>query len=219
MGKKNLRETTVDEAAIELGVTARSVLNYIKTKEIEALKVGKSWFIKKASLDAFKQKHGFISKNDPSEELSEKTPVSENFPKNTEISEKVQTTRATGKKEKRDIYPVQSLRLFQIAHETLYALDVQSLLPKDRPDLHQKFLNLKMEALEFLGAGFYTYSSRNKAILYGRSREKVGGMLSLAYFYQQEKDKPAPNILKIEEELMPAFSSLIRKIEKKNERT
>ena len=76
-----------------------------------------------------------------------------------------------------------------------------------------------MEALEFLGAGFYTYSSRNKAILYGRSREKVGGMLSLAYFYQQEKDKPAPNILKIEEELMPAFSSLIRKIEKKNERT
>jgi predicted transcriptional regulator len=75
-----------------------------------------------------------------------------------------------------------------------------------------------MEALEFLGAGFYAFGSRNKAILYGRSREKVGGMLSLAYFYQHEQNKTAQDILKIEEELMPAFSSLIRKIEKKNER-
>lgn len=217
MGKKNMRETTVDEAAIELGVTARSVLNYIKTKEIEALKVGKSWFINKASLDAFKQKHGFSSKNELSPELSEKDVVSENFPKDTEISEKAQKLKGP-KREKRAIYPVHSLRLFQIAHETLNELDVKSLLPQDRPDLHKKFLTLKMEALEFLGAGFYAFGSRNKAILYSRSREKVGGMLSLAYFYQNEKNKNAPKILKIEEELMPAFSSLIRKIEKKNER-
>lgn len=123
------------------------------------------------------------------------------------------------KKEKREIYPVHSLRLFQIAHETLYSINVQTLLPKDHPDLHRKFLTLKMEALEFLGAGFYAFGSRNKALLYGRSREKVGGMLSLAYFYQPEQNKASKEILKIEEELMPAFSSLIRKIEKKNERT
>lgn len=61
MSKKNTRETTVDEAALELGVTTRSILNYIKLREIDALKVGKSWFINKASLDAFKQKHGFTS--------------------------------------------------------------------------------------------------------------------------------------------------------------
>jgi excisionase family DNA binding protein len=120
MGKTNTRETTVDEAAQELGVTARSVLNYIKTREIEALKVGKSWFINKASLDAFKQKHGFASKVDTSVGISEKETISESFPKNSEKPEKISKPRNPElKKEKREIYPVHSLRLFQIAHETL----------------------------------------------------------------------------------------------------
>lgn len=217
MGKTNTRETTVDEAALELGVTTRSILNYIKLREIDALKVGKLWFINKASLDAFKQKHGFTSHanaavNDTDTELKSETPSAK--------PEKFSKTRGPNlKREKREIYPVHSLRLFQIAHETLHSLNVQTLLPQDRPDLHRKFLTLKMEALEFLGAGFYAFGSRNKALLYGRSREKVGGMLSLAYFYQHEQNKTAKEILKIEEELMPAFSSLIRKIEKKNERT
>ncbi len=190
MGKKNTRETTVDIAAQELGVTARSVLNYIKTREIEALKVGKSWFINKASLDAFKQKNGFTSKRDDSLQDSEKETVSENLSENPENPEKASKSPHSGlKREKREIYPVHSLRLFQIAHETLLSLNVQNLLPKDRPDLHQKFLNLKMEALEFLGAGFYAFGNRNKAILYGRSREKVGGMLSLAYFYKHDENK------------------------------
>lgn len=213
MSKKNTRETTVDEAALELGVTTRSILNYIKLREIDALKVGKSWFINKASLDAFKQKHGFTSQtNTPASDAEVETVPTSSKP------EKFSKSRGL-KKEKREIYPVHSLRLFQIAHETLHSLNVQTLLPQDRPDLHRKFLTLKMEALEFLGAGFYAFGSRNKALLYGRSREKVGGMLSLAYFYQPEQNKASKEILKIEEELMPAFSSLIRKIEKKNERT
>jgi len=45
MTKRN-REASVQEAANHLGVTSRSILNYIREKEIEAIKVGKTWFSK-----------------------------------------------------------------------------------------------------------------------------------------------------------------------------
>jgi excisionase family DNA binding protein len=53
MGNK-ANEVTVEQASALLGVTSRSVINYIKTKEIEAIKVGKVWHINRASLDVFK---------------------------------------------------------------------------------------------------------------------------------------------------------------------
>lgn len=213
MGKRNEDETTVEEAALALNVTPRTVINYIQAKEISAIKVGKSWHINKASLDAFKQRYGFaedvlLSEPKGSENTEIKESQSSNFPK-----------VSIEQKRKREVYPVQSLRLFQIAKDSLRNTSTQSLFPADRPDLKHKFLTLKAEALEYLGAGFYAFGSKSKAILYNRSREKVGGMLSLVYFYQPKEGKPPKDIQKIEEDLMPAFSSLIRKIEKKNERT
>jgi excisionase family DNA binding protein len=59
MEKHKKREITVEKAAEMLSVTPRSVINYIKSKDIEAVKVGKNWFIAKASIDAFSRKHGF----------------------------------------------------------------------------------------------------------------------------------------------------------------
>jgi hypothetical protein len=98
-------------------------------------------------------------------------------------------------------------------------MEVKTFFPADRHDLECKVLSLKVEALEFLGAGFYAYGAKNKSFLYNRSREKIGGILSLIYFYMDANEKLPSEILKIEEELMPAYSSLIRKIEKKHERT
>lgn len=199
MNKTN--ELTVEEAAALLGVTPRSVVNYIKSKEIEAIKVGKAWFINPASLDAFKKRYGFSSH----------TPeVMENFRK---ISEPHKN------REKKELYPVHNLKLFQIAKEVLTGMNSKTIFPENRPDLEQKLRTLKVEALELLGAGFYAFGSQNKSILYNRSREKVGGILSLVYFYHETNEKLPKGILKIEEDLMPAYSSLIRKIEKKSERT
>ncbi|OYW93303.1 MAG: hypothetical protein B7Z18_06775 [Alishewanella sp. 32-51-5] len=92
-------------------------------------------------------------------------------------------------------------------------------MPTNRTDLHEKFLNLKTEAVELLGAGFYSYDNRLKARLYDRARAKVGGMLALVYFHQKQDSSPVEIIEKIEQELMPAFSSLIRKLEMKGEKT
>lgn len=135
MGTKKTSEMSVEEAATHLAVTPRSVINYIKAREIEAIKVGKAWHINLASLDAFKQRYGFESNH------------SETITTNTENAEKKKDTAQTFRKsngvqkEKRDIYPVSSLRLFQIAKEVLHNVAITSLFPANRPDLEQKFFS------------------------------------------------------------------------------
>jgi excisionase family DNA binding protein len=215
---RNTTECTVEQASAILGVTPRSVINYIKAKEINALKVGKSWYVNAASLEAFKQRFGFRENITPQVTHASPEKVTETANAQIETFRKPPDPEDTPAK-KREIYPVHRLRLFQIAQEVLHGVSAKTAFPADRPDLQQKFFSLKAEALELLGAGFYAFSGKSKAILYNRSREKVGGILSLCYFYHKSTDDIPAEILKIEEELLPAYSSLIRKIEKKYERT
>lgn len=56
--KRKVIDVTVQEAAQLLNVTPRSILNYIRAKELEAVKVGKVWYIKKPSLDTFSYRFG-----------------------------------------------------------------------------------------------------------------------------------------------------------------
>ncbi|MFP5387196.1 MAG: helix-turn-helix domain-containing protein [Bacteriovoracia bacterium] len=209
---KKGKEVSVDEAAQVLGVTPRSVLNYIKAKDIEAIKVGKSWFINRPSLEAFKQRY----------KLGLNAPPDLGGGGDSENTEKVDSEKRnfpeSFSKQKKKSAPVHTLRLFQIAKETLQNINSNGLFPDDRADLRNKFLDLKAEALELVGAGFYSYDNKLKARLYDRSRAKVGGMLSLVYFYNKGDRKLPDVVQRIEHELMPAFSSLIRKLEIKGEK-
>jgi len=211
MNKKKPNELTVEEAAGMLGVTPRSVINYIRAKEFEAIKVGKTWFINHPSFDVFKQRYGF--KAEPPQTVAE---VSEVMEKNVPVSGNFSKDIKTGPSRK--IYPVHSLRLFQLAKDILRGLEINKI-SGTHPRLEGKLYTLKLEALEFLGAGFYAYEPINKKALYNRSREKVGGILSIIYFYSEDKGSLPLGITKIEEELLPAYSALIRRIEKKHERT
>lgn len=210
MNKKKPNELTVEEAAGILGVTPRSVINYVRAKEFEAIKVGKTWFINRPSFDVFKQRYGFkaspteISVSVP-ENLEQTVAISGNFSKNV------------GRGPKRKVYPVHSLRLFQLAKAILKELEINKISGPN-PGPKEKLYTMKLEALEFLGAGFYAYEPKLKKELYNRSREKVGGMLSIIYFYHESGKLPV-GVDQIEEELLPAFSALIRRIEKKHERT
>lgn len=207
MKSKNHQELTVEEASRALGVTHRSIINYIRAKEFEAIKVGKSWFINRPSFDAFKQRYGFNSEApQPSELISVGPKIV------APISGNLQIKPETGKK--RNVYPVHALRLFQLAKEILRDMDFKA----SPPELAGKLLLLKMEAIELLGAGFYAYEAKNKKALYNKSREKVGGILSLIYFNNDFEKKSPPEINRIEEDLLPAYSALIRRIEKKYER-
>ena len=63
-------DMSVLEVSELLGVTPRSVINYVKSKEIEGIKVGKSWFLKRASVDSFKLRYSFSQQSAVSSQQS-----------------------------------------------------------------------------------------------------------------------------------------------------
>jgi excisionase family DNA binding protein len=67
--KKRNDDITVTEASEILGVTTRSVINYVKSREIEGVKVGKSWFLKIASVESFKSRYSFSQQSAVSSQL------------------------------------------------------------------------------------------------------------------------------------------------------
>ena len=206
--KKNSLELSVIEASLMLDVSSRSIINYIKAGEIEAIKVGKNWFISHASLIGFKQRYGLgLDKKDPSLEMNknkEEEPLKES---KTSSMDKIDF--------KKNNYSVSGLRLFQMAKNILSYLETDKDISEINSEAQRKIHNLKMDALELLGSGFYSFDLRNKIVLYNRSREKIGALMALIYFYFDGKNKLSKELSTIENDLLPAYGSLIRKIEKK----
>lgn len=210
MNKKQQKEATVEEAARLLAVSPRTVINYINTKQIEAIKVGKSWFIVLPSLEAFRQRYKLGPENAVIRKIEEESQENKNPGTEVTSGKSNQTEKKTN--------PVSTLRLFQMARETLQEINSNDFFDKKDTALLSKFDNLKLEAIELIGAGFYSYDNKLKARLYDHARAKVGGMLSLFYFYNNHQNGIPTKVKRLEEDLMPAFSSLIRKIEIKTDR-
>lgn len=202
---QQMSEITVQDASDFLGVTQRTVINYIRAKEIEAVKVGKSWFIKKPSLDAFSQRYGI--RVAPQQEQKETQAPAD--PPAKKPAEKTEGAASAS-------HSVTNLRLFSIAADVLKTLTPEAL--PGESSFREKVDQLRLQALENLGAGYYSFDPMSKASLYRRSRERVGGILALLYFASNDKQGEQPLIAKIESELMPAYSALIRRMEKKRER-
>ena len=220
MKKNKQNELTVMEASQILGVGQRSVLNYIRSKEISAIKVGKNWFINPVSLDVFKQRYGLNNVSNSSEGLGQQSDlekIGENKPVESLIEEAPPELKS---KKLRSEFSVQNLRLFKIIQDVFLNKKIDKFFTPENSEAVTKINQLKIDAIELLGAGFYSFDVRNKIMLYNRSREKIGGILSIIYFYAGSNDKLSQDFFLIEEKLMPAYSSLIRKIEnKKNERS
>ena len=203
--KKKDSEITVQEASALLGVTTRSVLNYIKSKEIEAIKVGKSWFIKKPSLDSFSKRYGFTR------EQAEVTPT-----KTAEIkipNEQVNQSRENNETK----FSVKNLRAFKLSKEILDKEKLQKLLSSC--PAQSKILTHFHDAVSYLGAGYYAYNTEDKLRLYRKSREKLGSALALIYYSIDSIQNDSHIIDNIEGQLLPAYSSLIKRMDKKREKS
>jgi excisionase family DNA binding protein len=55
VGPNKMAEISATVAAQILGVSERTVLSFIRQKQIRAVKVGKSWFVQKDSVEDFKR--------------------------------------------------------------------------------------------------------------------------------------------------------------------
>jgi len=216
MVRKKNDEVTVTQASEFLGVTARTVLNYIQAKEIEAIKVGKSWYINAFSLDAFAQKYNIGIKEAAEAEGQEKSPLPLSSPLPTQGYRESRQTKSRQRKVKgENSFSVKDLHAFKVATEVFLQLDAITALVQNKT-IQEKMKGLYYEAMEYIGAGYYSFESYNKKQLYNKSREKVGGILSLIYAHQDEAfhQSPPEVIKKIEDDLLPAFSGLIRKMDR-----
>lgn len=101
---ENHTEISVDYVAKTLNVSERTVLNYIKTHQISATKVGKRWFIDRVSFETFqKGKPAYLKETIPYKEKIIDV-----------IIEKQHTTyeNIEKKKEKKNITSLACYRLF-----------------------------------------------------------------------------------------------------------
>ncbi len=71
----------------------------------------------------------------------------------------------------------------------------------------------KYKILEALGSGFYSYGT-SKIAFYSNAREYLGAILGLVYANPEFLEKWKKDVEFLEKNLIPAFSSLIRKMQK-----
>ena len=182
-------EVSVEQAASILGTTSRTVLNYIGSKQIKATKVGKSWFVDSASLESF-------------------------------AGEKKRGCTDSGDKE----YPRRSRRsdAKNVTALACYRLSIEAFsMPMwNSPEsiqYTQRLSDIKFKVLEHLGAGYYSFGA-SKRQHYDSARGLIGSAVALLYSDKAVSDKWKDDLYFLENDLLMAFTCLLRKIERMGHR-
>jgi len=226
--KKKGKEISVKIAAQKLNLTERTILNFIKQKKLEAIKVGRDWFIDYASFvsfalkydipiseksDGFSEKFGNLpkdsEKNADFSEISERFDVSsKTFPKDSEkmevLSEKPNLKRANH---------ITSLRVYELSKHIFSNHNFQ-FNPENK--IEERLIELSLQTLERIGSGFYAYSWDEKKVYYARARSSAGALMALISSRGPVLQKWHKEGHELEEVLIPALGALIKIIEKKS---
>lgn len=186
---KEAIEVSVEQAASILGTTSRTVLNYISLKQIKATKVGKSWFIDRASLESFagEKKKGHV-------EVDNKE-----YPRRSRRS---------------DAKNVTALACYRLSVE---AFSMPVWEPSESNPYSHRLLEIKFKVLEHLGAGYYSFGS-GKRQHYDIARGLVGSSVALIYSDRASADTWKEDLYFLENDLLMAFTCLLRKIERMGHR-
>ncbi|MCX6106553.1 MAG: helix-turn-helix domain-containing protein [Proteobacteria bacterium] len=214
-------EITVDQAATLLGTSERMVLNYIKARQIKAAKVGKRWFVDRASIEQFRNTGGRGVRAFPlgSESVGATSGAGspnktaalprERSDDNSEVlSEGEQSTRQHRRKGSgKTVKDLACYRLALVAFE-------RPLWQRAEGNPHaERLASLRLQILEHLGAGYYSFGP-GKHHHYNCARSLVGSALALIYSDDQVMVRFPDDVAYLEQELLVAFASLLRKIER-----
>lgn len=217
---------TVQTAANYLNVPERTVRHHLKTKKLLGNKIGKEWFIDRASVDAFAQRYGFVTGP------LEPGPISATDVLHNQEQPKVrfmpsdaesQTTRidqsqghsateqgaSDPKRKQRVVRSLFSLRVFQLSLEAFKVAD-RSEIEELEIQVVERVSALKLEYFGFLGRGFYCFHYREKILAYREARNRLAEIAALHLLspLTQAQGK------KLESEVLPALGALLRLTEK-----
>jgi len=213
-------EVNVDQAATLLGTSERMVLNYIKARQIKASKVGKRWFVDRESLEHFRQTGGRGTRAFPltvDEGLRQTAGApAASSPPHSEHSAKEAEGTAGGERSARQRRRhgtnknVKDLACYKLA---LSAFRRPLWQGEEGNPYAQRLTSLRLQILEHLGAGYYSFGS-GKHHHYNCARGLVGSALALIYSNDEVMGRFADDVAYLEQELLVAFGSLLRKIER-----
>jgi len=205
-------EWTVEYAAERLGVSDRSILNYIKAKKIRAIKVGKKWFVDRASTESFAQAYGFRfdeeairpSKNDQDKAVPRPQSGAGSLPV---------VRKAKDDKSARSPQALACFRLCIEAFKMPLWSEPEPETLRSTQEIRTRINDLRFVVLENLGAGYYTFG-RSKCACYDTARNAIGATVALVLSDTGLSERFAVDVLFLQQKVLPAFSSLIIKIER-----
>lgn len=187
-------ELGVGEAAATLNVSERTVINFIRTRRIQALKVGKRWFMDRASLEAFRSRYRFGSEaaGPPQDDVA--------APAATVVAPR----RERAGQDRPDV-GLHRLACYRLAIQAFSMPNFGALKPEDQ------LSQLKASVLEALGAGYYSYG-HSKLDLYVTARAHLGAILGLLECSPEVTAAWSAEVSFLQRELLPAMGALIRRI-------
>jgi len=165
-------EVSVEFASKHLGVTERTVTNYLKSNQLKGEKVGSKWFIDSESLKTFR------GQRQPLSEV--KLPTLENpLSENQEKKVKGRALKSWEFKKGTKRHPGK-------LHSYRYLEESFNLLVRIREEISEEYFDFFHEEVLLLGddlsAGYYSFGPVKRK-LYGRARIRSGRLVSRAIFY------------------------------------
>lgn len=179
---------SLNEAAVRLGKTRRQIRYLIQKGELEAEKVGGHWF--------------FDSKTLPLSEGQKQASERKQRQLRAAVEEALDIESQQGQKRR---YSVKDMKAFQIALASYR--EITQVLGAD----HSAVLALR-QSLEYLSLGCHRFERSSKVDAYRVARDKAS--LAICELVLQSGKETDTMIDALEQDLMPAFAGLLRRIDK-----
>jgi len=193
-------EVSVPEAASMLGVSARMLRLYIESRKIKALKVNRRWYVDTASLEAFRQRMHFPAASSQQPAASSQPEETLPDPRDKSTARKAVTKARGG---------LSDLACYRLCLEAFS----MPLWAGEPSLIGERLVELKNQTLESLGAGYYSYGEQ-KLRHYSAARAALGAAIGLVLGVPSLKDTYRADISFLLDNCLPAFSALLKKLEK-----
>ena len=202
-------EISVREAARQINCTERTIINFIKMKRFEALKVGRDWFIDYASFVSFAKRYDYALLDE------EQAPLEEIESSNVSTPKKPEKIPEEYSDKKRRHGNIETLRVYQIFKDIFGKghFKAEFIHPCE-----SRIADLGAGVLEEIGAGFYAFGAHMKRLHYINARARLGAIIALLHSDESLRKRWCEEIEQIEGRLLPAFGALIKKLEQKGYR-
>lgn len=206
-------ELNPQDAASRIGVSPRTILNFITQKRFEAVKVGREWFIDEASFVSFCQRYGYAYEQNNSSVAEDK--IGEIL---SEPSNAIPKESTAAKEVSKGMKGLESLRSYQLLCEALQNIMQHLDTMRAKQIEARRCFDSVLKALEDLGAGYYAFGFEDKSRHYRRARSYLGAALALKPFLI-EISTPIKSFFEfLETRVIPSITALLRKIESKQQR-